>query len=286
MIMRTKHWLIVLALILPLAYSCKQKEIEGLKSETQRLTAETMKKDSTINQLFQAFNEIEENLEVVKSKQSVISQSAKAKTELSTDARERINNDIQLINDLMDKNKRKLASLNKKLKDSGMKLAEFEKTMQRMQKQIEEKDIELNGLKDQLVKMNFKVEELNSRLDTLTQESQGKSKIIEGQTSELNTAYYVFGTAKEFKEKGIMTKGGLFGGKKLGKDLDRSYFTKIDITKVKEIPLNCKKAKLLTTHATGTYKLQGTDKKVEKLVITDVARFWEVSKYLVIEIEQ
>jgi len=284
--MSTKQWLVILALILPMAWSCKQKEIDSLKGETQRLTAETIKKDSTINLLFAAFNEIEENLEIVKSKQNVISQSASSKTELSTDARDRINNDIQLINDLMDKNKRRIASLNKKLKQSGLKVAEFERVIQRMQKQIDEKDVELNGLKDQLVKMNFKVEELNARVDTLVQEGEVKSKIIEGQTSELNTAYYVFGTSKEFKDKGIVTKGGLFGGKKLGTDLDRNYFTKIDITKMKEIPLNCRKAKLLTVHANGTYKLQTTDKKVEKLIITDVPRFWEVSKYLVIEIEQ
>ncbi|MEI6576048.1 MAG: hypothetical protein WCO63_07730 [Bacteroidota bacterium] len=285
--MRTKHWLIILALALPLVWSCKQKELDALKGDNQRLSAETVKKDSTISLLFKAFNEIEENLEVIKSKQSVISQSASSKTELSTDARERINNDIQFINDLMDKNKRKIASLNKHLKSANLKIAEFEKVVGRMQKQIDDKDIELNGLKDQLVKMNFKVEELNARVDTLVQESQGKTKIIEGQTSELNTAYYVFGTQKEFKDKGIVTKaGGLFGGKKLGTDLDRSYFTKIDITKVKEIPLNCKKAKLLTTHATGTYTLQQTGKKVDKIIITDPAKFWEVSKYLVIEIEQ
>ena len=66
--MSTKQWLVILALILPMAWSCKQKEIDSLKGETQRLTAETIKKDSTINLLFAAFNEIEENLEIVKSK--------------------------------------------------------------------------------------------------------------------------------------------------------------------------------------------------------------------------
>jgi adenylosuccinate synthase len=284
--MKTKHWLIILALILPLAWSCKQKEVDALKGENLRLSEETLKKDSTIQLLFAAFNEIEENLEVIKSKQNVISESSAKGTELSTDARDRINQDIQLINDLMDKNKRRIASLNKKLKDANLQIAEFEKVVARMQKQIDEKDAEVNTLKEQLVKMNFKVEELNARVDTLVIEGEAKTKVIEGQTAELNTAYYVFGTAKEFKEKGIVTKAGLFGGKKLGTDLDRSYFTKVDITKFKEIPLNCKKARLLTTHATGTYKLQQTDNKVEKLVITDAAKFWEVSKYLVIEIEQ
>jgi chromosome segregation ATPase len=251
--------------------------------------AETMKKDSTINLLFQAFNEIEENLEMIKSKQAVISQNAKDNPEKNPNVRDRINEDIKIINDLMDRNKRAVASLNKKLKAANMKLAEFEKTIARMNKQIEEKDGEINTLKDNLTKMNFKVEELNARLDTAKVESQKKTEVIESKTAELNTAYYVFGTKKELVEKGIITKtGGFIGigkGKKLSDDINKSYLTKVDITKLKEIPLNVKKAEIVTAHASSSYRLESKDKKVEKLVIVDAAKFWEASKILVIIVD-
>ena len=287
--MKTKHWIIILALALPLAWGCKQKEVDTLKGENSKLLTETMKKDSTINLLFQAFNEIEENLELIKSKQSVISQSSKGNPEMNQNVRDRINDDIKTINDLMDKNKKAVASLKKKLKQANLKMVEFEKTIDRMSKQIEQKDAEINGLKEDLGKLNFKVTELNARNDTLKMESQKKTEVIESKTAELNNAYYVLGSSKELRDKKIVSKTGGFIGigrdKKVTQDFDKSYFTKVDITKLKEIPLSAKKAKLLTTHASVSYRLEMDGKKVTKLVILDAAHFWEVSKYLVIEIE-
>lgn len=287
--MKTKQWIIILALLLPLAWGCKQKEIKGLQDENSRLLAETLKKDSTINLLFQSFNEIEENLEMIKAKQAVISQDTKGNPELSGNTRDRINDDIQVINELMIANKKKIAQLNKKLKDANLKMDEFQKTIDRMTKQIEEKENEINTLKENLVKMNFKVEELNARVDTLTASGKHKDEVIESKISELNTAYYVFGTTKELKEKGIITKTGGFIGigrdKKLIDNFNKTYFTRIDITKVLEIPLNCKKAKLITSHPSDSYKFEGKEKAVEKLLISDPAKFWEASKYMVIEIE-
>lgn len=288
--MKTKHWIIVLALLIPLAWGCKQKEIQGLQDENSRLVAETLKKDSTINLLFQSFNEIEDNLEMIKAKQSVISQDTKGNPELSGNTRDRINSDIQVINELMIKNKKKLAILNKKLKEANLKMADFEKTIERMTKQIEEKEGEINSLKENLVKMNFKVEELNKRVDTLVVEGQKKDAVIDAKTAELNTAYYVYGTSKELRDKGIVTKTGGFIGigrdKKLMDNFNKTYFTKVDVTKFSEVPLNCRRAKLITSHASDSYKFEGGPKKVDKLVITNASKFWEASKYMVIEIEK
>ena len=71
---------------------------------------------------------------------------------------------------------------------------------------------------------------------------------------------------------------------KLMKDFNKTYFTKIDISDTREIPLACKKAKLITNHATGSYQLTGTG-KIEKLVISNPEEFWSASKYLVILVE-
>ncbi len=287
--MKTKILLLIIMVTLSITWGCKQKEIEGLKDENSKLVAETLAKDSTITLLFQAFNEIEENLALIKAKQSVISENTRGNPELSADARIQINEDIQFINELMIKNKKTIAMLNKKLKDANLKMAEFEKTIDRMNLQMSEKETEITSLKEELVKMNFKVEELNARVDTLTMEGKKKDEVIESKISELNTAYYVYGTSKELKEKGIITKTGGFIGigrdKKLMENFNKTYFTKVDITRLSEIPLNCKKARFITSHPTDAYKWDGDAKKVNKLVITNSSKFWEASKYMVIEIE-
>ncbi len=287
--MKTRTWLVALSLLLVFGWGCKQKELDALKGENSKLAAETMQKDSTITLLFQAFNEIEENLELIKAKESVISGQTKGNPELNTDIRDRINDDIQAINDLMDKNKRTIANMRKKLKDANLKIEEFERVVERLNKKVEEKDVEIVNLKDQLVKMNFRVDELNARIDTINQESRKKSEVIESKTAQLNTAYYVYGTKKELMEKGIIAKsGGVLGigsNKKVSDDIDRSYLTKVDITKLTEIPLNVKGATIKTNHPSSSYTLQKEGKVITKLIITDYARFWESSKLLVILVD-
>ena len=67
--------------------------------------------------------------------------------------------------------------------------------------------------------------------------------------------------------------------------MNTSYFTKMDITATKEIQLSAKKAKLVTTHPAGSYKIDGADGKADKLIILDADKFWSVSKYCVIVVE-
>ena len=162
-----------------------------------------------------------------------------------------------------------------------------------LNKSIVEKDAEIAELKDQLGKLNIKVTDLgnqvstlNTNVDNLSAENKAKQQAIDEKTAALNTGYYVVGTTKELKEKKVIDKTGGFiglGRTKTLTDFDKSNFTKIDITTLTEIPINKKKATLLSNHPAGSYKLEGTPKKsVDKLVILNYADFWSRSKFLVI----
>jgi TolA-binding protein len=158
----------------------------------------------------------------------------------------------------------------------------------RMTRQIEEKDGQIAQLRDQLEKMNIQIEILNTNVENLASESQAKSQTIAEKTEELNTAYYVVGTKKELRDQKIITVEGGFAGigrnKKLKEDFNQDYFTRVDITKFRSIPLMKKKASIITTHPSQSYKLYG-DKVQDSLVIKNPKDFWNASKYLVIVID-
>jgi hypothetical protein len=131
------------------------------------------------------------------------------------------------------------------------------------------------------------VTNLNNNVEDLSAQNKAKQEAIEAKTAELNTAYYVIGTTKELKDKKIIDKSGGFIGlgrsKTVTSDFDKTYFTKIDITTFTEVSILKKKAVLLSTHPSGSYKFESADKKsVDKLIILDYAKFWSASKYLVI----
>jgi len=158
----------------------------------------------------------------------------------------------------------------------------------RMTRQIEEKDVEIAQLRDKLEQMNIQIEILSSSVESLTAEGKAKTQVISEQTEELNTAYYVIGTKKELRDQNIITMEGGFAGigrnKKMKEDFNQDYFTRVDITQLKSIPVLRKKADIITTHPAQSYKIYG-EKTVDSIVITNPKAFWSASKYLVIIID-
>jgi DNA repair exonuclease SbcCD ATPase subunit len=260
------------------------KEVNSLADSLGRvnegLKILVSEKDSSIESFIVAFNEIQENLTEVKAKQKMISTNT-SDAELKRNMKDQIIADIQSINELMEKNKQKISSLRSKLEKSNGKVDELEKMIAFMTTQMQEKDQEITDLKNQLERLNIEVAEITAKYEEKSEESNKK-------TEELNTAYFAIGTSKELKEKGVLTKEGGFIGlgktKKLSADFNKSYFTKVDITQSKTFPINAKKAKLITTHPSSSYKIEGV-KRADKLVIINAQEFWSASKYMVLIIE-
>ncbi|MBI3503122.1 MAG: hypothetical protein HY063_15150 [Bacteroidetes bacterium] len=255
---------------------------DSLRNVAQNLGGQVVAKDSAIFGFIRAFNEIQDNMDVIKDKEKILSTSG-GKGELSSDKKEQIINDIQSIYDLMVKNKQKLSMVNKKLKKANLRIAEFEKMIERLNQQITEKDTEISELKSQLEKMNIEFSEV-------TMNYQAAQQMLEEKTTKLNKAFYAFGTSKELIAQGVLTKEGGFIGigraEKLKDNFNKSYFTQIDASETSSIPLACKKAKLITVHPDGSYKFEGPEGKIEKISISNPEDFWSVSKYLVVVVEQ
>jgi len=257
-----------------------EEDSDSVNAEVKKLKRELAMKDSAINQSIRMFNEIEENLSEIADKQGVIDVHAND-PELAEGERSKIIEEIKSINTLLQENKDKVAVLRSKLTKADVKIGELEKMLERMIKDVEQKEKTIADLREELLKYEITMDELTATMNE-------KDEIIAEKDDEINTAYYVIGTSKELKEAGIITKtGGFIGlGKiiKLREDLNKDYFTRIDISKTKEITLGNKKVEILTTHPKTTYKLKG-EKVVEKLEISNFKDFWSVSKYLVIVVE-
>ena len=268
-----------------------KKELE-MQAKIDSLEAQGDLKEEALNDFMTTINAVEENLAQIKEKESIISLAA---TEGGQSAKDRINDDVNTIYALMKENQDKVAALEKKLKSSRYKGSQLKKTITQLKKRIEEQALELTKMKQQLAQKNIVIEGLNEDLQALTkdvedlsQKSEEQKEEIAAKTTALNTAYYVVGTKNELKDNKVIDRdGGVLGiGKTstLSKNLNTEYFTKIDITQMKKIPVGAKKAEVITTHPAGSYELEGQD-PVQNLIIKDVDKFWSASKYLVIQVK-
>lgn len=286
--MKKMMWILVGFAML---YACntQQKEIEGLTAKSDSLAAVNIQQGESIIGFVASFNDIQQTLDSIKQMEKIITLNAgQPGSELEQDAKDRINQDIFAIHSMLRRNREMVANLKSRLKKSDGKIVELEKMIEFMTRQIEEKDGEIVQLKDQLAKMNIKVEELAGKVENLASESQAKSQVIEEKTSELNTAFYAIGTKKELTDNKVITREGGFIGigkaSQLAKDFNTDYFTRIDIRNLKYVVLNTKKAKVVTTHPAGSFKITGI-KKADTLFISDYNKFWSASKYLVIQVD-
>ncbi len=252
---------------------------DSLAGDNSNLKGQLSEKEAAVQEFISAFNDIQANLDEIKEKEKIVSSSAQGGDVKSKE--DQIKQDIQSIYELMAKNKSRISSLNKKLKTANTKIDGLEKMIATLEAQLNEKDVQIGELTNKIEQLNIELSNLVVNYESLEQENEVK-------TEKLNTAYYVIGTSKELKEKGITTKEGGFVGigktTNLKKDFNRDYFTKIDGSQISSIPLGAKKVKILSSHPSSSYKLVG-EKPVEKLEITNAEEFWSVSKYLVIVIE-
>ena len=238
-------------------------------------------KDSEINDLMGTLNEIEEGFQQISEAEHRVSL---AKDGEGVNKKQKLKEDIQFIADRMKQNRELIAKLQKQLANGTLKGAQLQKTIEGLQKQLEDKDAQLQTLREELDKKDIHiaaldetVNNLNTKTNRLTAESNQKTETINAQDKQIHTAWYVFGTKKELKEQSIIQDGKVMTG-----NFNKNYFTKVDIRNLSEIKLYSKSAKLLTTHPSSSYSLVRDANKQYTLRITNSQIFWSTSKYLVV----
>ncbi len=268
--------------------SCNQKEkqeISRLITERDSITAANYEKDQTINDFLSSISEIQDNLAQITEKENTISMSASSQHEMVRTSKEVIKSQIADIRNLMDESKKKISDLSSRLKSSNIKLEKFEKMVASLNEQIAQKDNQISMLNEQVGKLTASVTQLESSLSEAIVQNETKTKVIENQTSKLNTAYVAVGTYSELKQKKVITKsGGLLGIGRSTKVIPgtQTAFNKIDISKTPAVPVNAKDAKIITSHPVDSYKIEHEGSKVSEIVIIDAEKFWSESKQLVV----
>lgn len=282
-----------LSLALVLLSSCGKQsaDYKTLKAQNDSLMNSKIELQREVDGYFSAMNQIEQNIEKIKTTQSTIALQPVGQ-ELTDDVRSKINDDMVYLSELLQTNKDELARLKAKLKKSGFKSAELEQTILRLTKSLDEETEKVAILQTQLAEkdslisqLGTTVNDMGKNIENLSTDVKVKETKIKEQDETIHTAWYVFGTRKELKEQKIITSDGIFSAQKvLQRDFNKNYFVRIDARNTKSIPLYSTRAKILTNHPKSSYTLEKENGNFV-LLIVDPAEFWSVSKYLVIEVD-
>ena len=260
------------------------------RAERDSLNQVIAQKDDEINDMMTTLIDIEEGFREITEAQNRVTL---AKSGEGTNTKQRIAENFQFIQSMMQQNKDLINKLKQQVRESSIKGDKLKKVIASLTEQMETKDKQITDLVEQLELKNIHIGELKYAINTLKEDAQSlqdeneaQSKTINAQDKQLNTAWYACGTKDELKKQKILTKDGLFSKNKiLQGDFNKDYFTKIDIRVDNTIKLYSKSAKLLTTHPSSSYTLQPDANKQLILRITDAQAFWSTSKYLVVQVK-
>lgn len=260
-------------------------KLDQANSEIDSLQNLISEKDQAINEMMGALTEIQTGFAEINEAEgrvNMMAQSAERNSNV-----ENIRETMAFIQETMESQRQKIADLEKKYNNSNLNSSKLKEAIAKLNTQLEEKAQAIEALTAQLAEKDVQIAALNQSVETLTAENTAvkeqhneTKQVVQKQDAELNTAWYVFGTAKELKEQNILVKGEVLKG-----NYNKDYLTKIDIRSTRVIPLNSKSAKILTTHPTESYKLMKDSKGEYTLCISDNVAFWSISKYLVIQVK-
>lgn len=192
-------------------------------------------------------------------------------------------------------NKARLAELEQKLDGKDGQLAKLNKVIKYLNAELAAKEARIAQLEEELqnananlASMRGKIADMDSQLGSMQEENEQQRQLVKEQDASLaslNEAYYVIGTAKELKNMGILTGGGLFKKKKVDyANLDKSLFTKIDIRKTKQIHIPSSDVTVMTNNPVDSYTWDVSDDNAI-LQIVDVNSFWSNGHFLVLQIQ-
>jgi len=267
---------------------------DQLKAENDSLLMELTQRNAELDEMMGTFNDISEGFRQINAAESRVDLQRGAVAEGSLNAKQQIASDIEFIRKQMEENKEQIAKLQSMLKNSKTNSSQLKRAVESLTQELNAKTQRIEELQAELASKNIRIQELDAAVTdlnavkrTLVAENEAKAKTVAEQDKSLNAAWFVFGTKKELKDQKILSGSGLFkkGSVLKDGDVNKDYFTQVDIRTTKEIKLYSKDADILTTHPTGSYTLEKDDKDQLTLKITNPKEFWSVSKYLVIQVK-
>jgi chromosome segregation ATPase len=270
--------------------SCNRAELEKLREENHQLRAEIEQREQDISGMIRVFNEIEDNLSNVRTREERILKYSR-NAEGSTDKIDDIQNEIIAIDELMKKNRENLNLLSERLKTTTGEKQQLEKMMANLHSVVNSKDREILELVRSMEDLNLQIEDLYGSITDLKVEKAKQEFTIDMQEKALNRGYYLVASTNDLREMGVVERsGGILGiGRvsKLADNLDLALFTQLDIQEDNKFSLDARKVDLLSSHPGDSYILRKSEdgKRFLSLEITRPADFWKTTRTLVIAMD-
>lgn len=286
-----KSIVFILAVLFVSCHNYK-KDVENLQGKVDSLQNIAIQKDTTIENFLNDFAEIQANIDSIKKLEEMIDMPEEPEQRISDNRKQRILADISAINNLLKENRDLISNLRRRLNNASMQsgklesmVNDLEKLTQNQEENIKEKDAEIASLNQRVQEQSEDITELTEQIETMEQATARQLDSLRLKEAELNKAFYIRGTVSDLKDMNVVEReGGILGigsTPVVKEDFAKEMFTQVDIREFDYLPLDSRKADVISVHPQESYHITG-DSSTDTLYVDDVEEFWSASKYLVV----
>ncbi len=259
------------------SYSDLKDQYDSISQVNDRIEQEFFQTDSLVASVLGHFQEISHI-------ENMINVNMRA-NESPRSEQERIRENMQQIYDRLDRSSEMIDNLSKQLELNGKDNAHLAGTISILRLQIEQQrahvelfEKEVEGRTSTLQQLDTRIKSLRREAVRIRRDQELFDELLLARERQQNLVRYCIGTSSDLQQMGIVKSGAI--------DIATArldYFTSADQTKLRELPIEAKKVRLISIHPANSYTLTPDGKNIN-LEITDPEGFWSYSRTLIIEV--
>ena len=275
----------VIAVLLALMCSCdfETQAYKNLRLQKDSIQALQQSQLAELENYLDLINEVDSGFDAIRESQNILNFASYDTENPSENMRQKVADNMYMINNLLAENQSKIAELEEKLQSSDVKSTKLQRMVNKLTADLKKKNAEIAELRDVLVSKNYQIDSLTvafkmsqDRESALIAKTNEQDSIMNSQDAQLHRAYFFVGNRKALRSNDINVK-----------DRDSGYrtelFTPVDIRVFDRLETGAKSAKILTKHPESSYELQRGADKTYVLIIKNATDFWSASRYLIIQ---
>lgn len=289
----------LLLLSMVLSVSCvSNKKYTSLEARTDSLEVINMAQGQQLYELQDYIETIARSLDSIAYQESIL-YLPDPETGRRTVSRSVMISRLESFQELIHRQKERVRTLEETILQDSIRLGSLHSLVSHLTTQIEQKDEEISKLKGELSRSKVEIAQkkkeiaiLNESVDNLSSEVEslngavadleGSNEELQNKIKESEKVYYIIGTRKELRDKGLLSTNSL-KPRLDATNIQISDFASANPEDLSEYSFSGRSPKIITDMPKDSYILyDGRSGGQSKLEITDLERFWSVTKILVI----
>jgi len=270
------------------ASSCGNTKLTEAENQNYRLNDSLQTALNNADSMFSILYDVTTGLEQIARLEHLLN--ANVNTE-NIDARHDIEAQMVAIQQGLIQRRKRIEELESRLGKSAGENSRLREQLTALRTQIDDQAKAVSNLTERLTAANFRIDvltdsvsDLQAAVDTISAAKAQVESERNRALDDLHAVYYVIGSNDELKTHKFISGGGFLRQTKvLESDFDQNYMTRADRRQLTVIPLDAKKAKVLTKQPEDSYALEKDANDMLSLHIKDPQRFWATSNFLVVE---